>query len=99
VFENLLTPVHLAVLFVILVFLFGAKKLPELGKGIGSGLREFKNSLSELGGGSADGEPKAVVATPPAPTLLATPVEGPTPTPTESVAVPVDGDTPQRSAS
>jgi sec-independent protein translocase protein TatA len=30
--------------------LFGAKKLPELGKGLGTGLREFKKSVSDVRG-------------------------------------------------
>jgi len=44
--EGLLSPTHLIILFAILVLLFGAKKLPDLGKGIGSGLREFKNGIA-----------------------------------------------------
>ena len=35
-------PVHIAIILVVLVALFGAKKLPEMGRGLGSGLREFK---------------------------------------------------------
>jgi sec-independent protein translocase protein TatA len=31
--------------------LFGAKKLPELGKGLGTGIREFKKSVSDMRGG------------------------------------------------
>jgi TatA/E family protein of Tat protein translocase len=30
--------------------LFGAKKLPELGKGLGTGIREFKKGVSDLRG-------------------------------------------------
>jgi TatA/E family protein of Tat protein translocase len=45
------------------LMLFGAKKLPELGKGLGSGLREFKRSVSDLRGdleGSLQDEPRAL---------------------------------------
>lgn len=35
---------ELVVIFVILLVLFGGKKLPELGKGIGDAIREFKKS-------------------------------------------------------
>jgi sec-independent protein translocase protein TatA len=37
---------ELLIIFGILVLLFGAKKLPEIGKGLGEGIRSFKDSLS-----------------------------------------------------
>jgi sec-independent protein translocase protein TatA len=42
---GILSPVHVAFLLVIAVLLFGAKRLPELGSSLGSGLRGFKESL------------------------------------------------------
>jgi sec-independent protein translocase protein TatA len=39
-------PIHLAFLLVILLLVFGAKRLPEMGRSLGSGLRGFKESLS-----------------------------------------------------
>jgi sec-independent protein translocase protein TatA len=42
---GLLSPVHVAFLLVIVVLVFGAKRLPELGSSLGSGLRDFKESL------------------------------------------------------
>lgn len=42
-FEN---PVHLLMLFGVVLLLFGAKRLPELGKSLGTGLREFKSSIA-----------------------------------------------------
>lgn len=39
-------PVHLALLVVVLLLLFGAKRLPEIGRSLGSGMREFKQSIS-----------------------------------------------------
>ncbi len=39
-------PIHLLFLGVILLLLFGAKRLPEMGQSLGSGLRGFKDSLS-----------------------------------------------------
>jgi sec-independent protein translocase protein TatA len=39
-------PVHLAFLFVLLLLVFGAKRLPELGRSLGAGLRGFKESIS-----------------------------------------------------
>ena len=40
---------HLLVLGVILLVLFGGKKLPELGKGLGEGLRGFKEGIKGVG--------------------------------------------------
>ncbi|MGH2908452.1 MAG: twin-arginine translocase TatA/TatE family subunit [Solirubrobacteraceae bacterium] len=42
---GILSPVHFAFLLVIVVLLFGAKRLPEVGSSLGSGLRGFKESL------------------------------------------------------
>lgn len=39
-------PIHLAFLFVLLLLVFGAKRLPELGRSLGAGLRGFKESIS-----------------------------------------------------
>ena len=43
--DNLLTPTHLIVVLVIALLIFGPKKLPELGKGIGEGFRSFKGGI------------------------------------------------------
>jgi sec-independent protein translocase protein TatA len=40
-FEGLFQPIHLLVIFGIALLVFGPKKLPELGKGIGEGIRGF----------------------------------------------------------
>lgn len=37
---------ELLVIFAVLLLLFGAKKLPEIGRGLGEGIRSFKASLS-----------------------------------------------------
>ena len=39
-------PTHLVLLLGIALLLFGAKKLPEIGRGLGSGMREFKDSVT-----------------------------------------------------
>lgn len=39
-------PIHLALLLVILLMVFGAKRLPEMGRSLGSGLRGFKESIN-----------------------------------------------------
>ncbi|HEY2767465.1 MAG TPA: twin-arginine translocase TatA/TatE family subunit [Solirubrobacteraceae bacterium] len=39
-------PLHIAFLVVILLLVFGAKRLPEIGRSLGGGMREFKDSIS-----------------------------------------------------
>lgn len=51
-FEGLFQPMHLLIIFFIALLVFGPKKLPELGKGLGEGIRALK-------AGMKDGEAKA----------------------------------------
>jgi sec-independent protein translocase protein TatA len=44
-FDELLQPTHLLVLLAVVLFFFGGKKLPELGKGLGDGLRGFRDGI------------------------------------------------------
>jgi sec-independent protein translocase protein TatA len=44
-FEGLFQPMHLLVVLFIALLVFGPRKLPELGKGLGDGIRSFKNSV------------------------------------------------------
>jgi sec-independent protein translocase protein TatA len=46
-FEGLFQPMHLLVIFGIALLVFGPKKLPELGKGIGEGIRGFKSAMTD----------------------------------------------------
>ncbi len=48
-FEGLFQPMHLLVIFGIALLVFGPKKLPELGKGIGEGIRGFKSAIKDQG--------------------------------------------------
>ena len=91
-------PLHIAFLVVILLLVFGARRLPEIGRSLGSGMREFKTSVTgELNQSQqsqstlATGTPQQQqpvqtqdqqAQTPPAPAQQATPGE--------AVAVPVD---------
>lgn len=52
-------PLHIAFLVVILLLVFGAKRLPEIGRSLGSGMREFKDSIS------AESKPPALTQTTP----------------------------------
>ena len=46
-FEGLFQPMHLLVILGIALLVFGPKKLPELGKGLGEGIRGFKNAMKD----------------------------------------------------
>ncbi|GAC1486257.1 MAG: hypothetical protein NVS1B9_05110 [Solirubrobacteraceae bacterium] len=39
-------PLHIAILLIIILVVFGAKRLPEMGRSLGEGMRGFKDSLS-----------------------------------------------------
>lgn len=64
------SPTHIILLLLIALLLFGAKRLPEIGRSLGSGMREFKDSVT--GHESAEPQPQPPTAvqqqiTPPAP--------------------------------
>jgi sec-independent protein translocase protein TatA len=61
VFSGLESPFHWLVLAIVLLIVFGPKRLPELGRSLGSGIRGFRDSLSGLDQGDDD------AADPPAP--------------------------------
>jgi len=46
-FEGLMQPTHLLVILFIALLFFGPSKLGELGKGLGDGIRHFKNAMKE----------------------------------------------------
>jgi sec-independent protein translocase protein TatA len=43
---GLTSPTHIVLLLLIALLLFGAKRLPEIGRSLGSSMREFKDSVS-----------------------------------------------------
>jgi sec-independent protein translocase protein TatA len=45
--EGLFQPTHLIIIFVIALLIFGPKKLPELGKGLGEGFRALKEGMKD----------------------------------------------------
>jgi sec-independent protein translocase protein TatA len=57
-FEGLFQPMHLLVVFGIALLIFGPKKLPELGKGIGESIRGFKSAMK-----AEDEKPAVTTAT------------------------------------
>jgi len=54
-------PIHIAFLVVILLLLFGAKRLPEIGRSLGTGMREFKQSVT----GDTPAQQASLTAAPP----------------------------------
>jgi sec-independent protein translocase protein TatA len=54
-FEGLFQPTHLLLIFGIALLVFGPKKLPELGKGIGDGIRGFKSAMKDKDDSSEKG--------------------------------------------
>ena len=64
-------PLHIAFLLILLLLVFGAKRLPEIGQSLGSGLRGFRRSLS------GEDEPPTLGTMPaPQPQLAAQPQPG-----------------------
>jgi sec-independent protein translocase protein TatA len=63
-------PVHIILLLIILLLVFGAKRLPEIGRSLGEGMRGFKDSLS--GVTQPDSISQAPAAQPPVPAPVPT---------------------------
>jgi sec-independent protein translocase protein TatA len=56
--EGLLEPTHLFFILVIVLIIFGPGKLPELGRGLGKGIREFKGAVRGVTEESKDSDKK-----------------------------------------
>jgi sec-independent protein translocase protein TatA len=46
-FEGLFQPMHLLIILFIVLIIFGPGKLPELGSGLGKGIKEFKKAMKD----------------------------------------------------
>ena len=55
-------PMELIIIFLIVVLLFGGKKIPEIARGLGKGIREFKTSVN--GTNEADADASKLTAKP-----------------------------------
>ena len=64
-----LSPIHWLIVLAVILLLFGGRKIPELAKGLGEGIRNFKEGMS----GAAHNPPQ-----PPPPVQAAPPVTPPT---------------------
>jgi sec-independent protein translocase protein TatA len=63
---------HILILMVIALLVFGAKRIPEIGSSLGKGIREFKNSLKEVG----SDQPQTPLSPPPSGTPPTVPPGG-----------------------
>jgi sec-independent protein translocase protein TatA len=91
-------PLHIALVLIVVLMVFGAKRLPEMGKSMGAGLRGFKDSLQ--GNDAPEGltagpmltaavhEPVATVTSTPVATPVAVPVAMPDATPVAAQSMP-----------
>jgi sec-independent protein translocase protein TatA len=64
-FEGLFQPMHLLVIFFIALLVFGPKKLPELGKGLGDGIRALKEGMKSDNDTKAETKPDVKAETKP----------------------------------
>ena len=82
-------PLHILILLLVVLLVFGAKRLPEIGRSLGEGMRGFKDSIS---GESRHNNSLTPAAPAPAPvaTPAAAPVAAPAPAPIMASAAPVD---------
>jgi sec-independent protein translocase protein TatA len=55
-------PLELIIVLVIALVIFGPKRLPDLGRSLGTGMREFKDSITARSKDDDDDEPSAVTA-------------------------------------
>jgi sec-independent protein translocase protein TatA len=67
-------PLHIAIILMVVLMVFGAKRLPEMGKGLGEGMRGFKQAITGDSPPHVHDETPATIA--PAPLAL-TKVEEP----------------------
>jgi sec-independent protein translocase protein TatA len=61
------SPMHLLIIAIVILVLFGGRKIPEVMKGLGQGVREFKEGMR------GDQPPQPPAANPPAPVATNTP--------------------------
>ncbi|HEV3093585.1 MAG TPA: twin-arginine translocase TatA/TatE family subunit [Solirubrobacteraceae bacterium] len=78
-------PIHIAFIVVILLLVFGARRLPEIGRSLGTGLREFKQSIT--GESHQAQEPQQPTLPPAASQATAAPPQAPAAT-TQAPAAP-----------
>ena len=68
-FSGMESPMHLLIVLIVAILVLGPKKLPEAARGLGTGIRQFKDSIEGKETPAASVAPAPVVA--PAPTVVA----------------------------
>ena len=100
-------PIHIAFLLFVVLLVFGAKRLPEIGRSLGSGMRGFKDSLTGVSAQPAATAPQpelpaqAVSASVATPTLAPVPAPAPAPVATTvatAAAEPIEEPSPPSAA-
>lgn len=76
-------PLHIIFIIVVLLLVFGAKRIPEIARGLGTGILEFKDAVSGGSKTTITPAPEQPVATPAAATPQATPAQAAAPAPAE----------------
>ena len=74
---DIFTPGHIILVLIGALLIFGPKRLPDIGKSLGKGIREFKGALNHI----TDDEPATPPTPAPAPPTPAAPPQGPVDTP------------------
>lgn len=85
-------PLHIAFLLIVLLLVFGARRLPELGRSLGSGMREFKDSISGESHPTITQSAQQQQPVPPQPVAAQAPVAAPpaAPAPAQSAQAPAE---------
>jgi sec-independent protein translocase protein TatA len=97
---GLLQPTHLIFLLILALLLFGAKRLPEIGRSLGVGMREFKDSVTGIQDATkidtnAELPPPAATPAPTPAAPAAAPVQEAAPAaPAPAAAAPAETETP-----
>jgi sec-independent protein translocase protein TatA len=51
-----LTPAHVALMLIVLLLIFGSERLPQTGRALGRGIREFKEAITDYRGNASHAE-------------------------------------------
>jgi sec-independent protein translocase protein TatA len=59
-FTNIMQPTHLLVILIVALVFLGPRRLPDAGRALGQGLKEFRNSISGHSGGDQSTDTPAI---------------------------------------